>query len=168
MFELKPISTDAIPAALEKAERYRLLNEPVGAESICLDVLEVEPGNQQALTSLVLALTDQFPSRMNEAFTAARELIPRLESEYHRHYYSGILFERRARARWQQGGPGSGFVVYDWIRQAMELYDKAAEVRPAGEDAAILRWNTCVRVLERHPEIRPEHEEEGHFLLDAF
>ena len=168
MFELKPISKDAIPAALEKAERYRLLNEPEGAESICLDVLEIEPGNQQALTSLILALTDQFASRMNEAFTAARELVPRLESEYHQHYYSGIIFERRARGRMQQGGPGSGFVAYDWIRQAMEFYQKAAEVRPQGEDASILRWNTCVRVLQRHPELKPEHEETGTFLLDAF
>ena len=40
MFELERISIDAVPAALEKAERYRLLNEPLMAESICLDVLE--------------------------------------------------------------------------------------------------------------------------------
>ncbi len=168
MSDLKPISQDAVPAALEKAERYRLLNEPEGAESICLDVLEVDPDNQEALTSLILALTDQFPSRANEAFAEARKLIPRLESEYQRFYYGGIIFERRARSRMQQGGPGSGYVAYDWFRQAMELYEKAAEVRPGGEDASILRWNTCVRVLQRHPELKPEHEETGTFLLDAF
>ena len=38
-----------MPAALEKALRYRLLNEPVEAESICRDVLEVDPDNQAAL-----------------------------------------------------------------------------------------------------------------------
>ncbi|MEE8522921.1 MAG: hypothetical protein V3T72_03235, partial [Thermoanaerobaculia bacterium] len=130
--------------------------------------LEIEPENQQALMSLILALTDQFPSRMNEAFTASRKLIPRLDSEYHQSYYGGIIFERRARGRLQQGGPGSGVVAYDWYRQAMELYDKAAEIRPPGEDSSILRWNTCARDLQRHPELRPEHEEEGHFLLDAF
>jgi len=27
MFELKPISRDAIPRAIQKAERYRLLNQ---------------------------------------------------------------------------------------------------------------------------------------------
>ena len=53
MFELKPLSTEAIPAALEKAERYRLLNEPGEAESICLDVLKADPENQQALITLV-------------------------------------------------------------------------------------------------------------------
>jgi hypothetical protein len=34
-FDLKPISIASIPRALEKAERYRLLNEPEQAESIC-------------------------------------------------------------------------------------------------------------------------------------
>ena len=31
--------------------RYRLLNDPEQAESICLDILEVEPGNQEALVT---------------------------------------------------------------------------------------------------------------------
>ena len=47
MFELKPLNKDAIPAALDKAMRYRLLNEPGAAESICLDVLRIDPENQQ-------------------------------------------------------------------------------------------------------------------------
>ena len=49
MFELKLLSTGAIPAALAQAERYRLLNEPGEAESICLDVLRVDPEHQDAL-----------------------------------------------------------------------------------------------------------------------
>ena len=61
MFELKTLSKSAVPAALAQAERYRLLNEPAEAESICLDVLRVEPDNQDALVTLVLSLTDQFP-----------------------------------------------------------------------------------------------------------
>ena len=60
MFELKPLSEKAVPRALERAERYRLLNEPAEAESICQDVLRIEPENQQALISLLPALTDQF------------------------------------------------------------------------------------------------------------
>ena len=55
-FELKMLSEDAVPRALAKAERYRLLNEPGEAESICLDALAVEPANQSALTTLLLAL----------------------------------------------------------------------------------------------------------------
>ena len=60
MFDLKPLNPDAIPKALQKAERYRLLNEPEEAESICLDILAIEPDNQQALVMLLLAQTDQF------------------------------------------------------------------------------------------------------------
>ncbi len=166
MFELKPISPDAVPAALAKAVRYRLLNEPMGAESICLDVLEVEPENQDALITLVLALTDQFEQRMNEAVIEARKLIPRLTEEYHQVYYSGIIFERRARTRLERGGPGSGFVAYDWYRQAMEYYERAAEIRPAGEDSSILRWNTCARVLQRHPDLVPEPEDQVEHMLE--
>ena len=55
MFELKRLSEEAIPAALEKATRYRLLNEPAEAESICHDVLQIDPENQQALVVLLLA-----------------------------------------------------------------------------------------------------------------
>jgi len=59
MFELKLLTKVAVPKALERAERYRFLNEPGEAESICLDVLRVEPDNQKALITLLLALTDQ-------------------------------------------------------------------------------------------------------------
>ena len=56
MFNLKPISRDSIETALAKAERYRLLNEPNEAESICRDILEIDSANRQARISLVLAL----------------------------------------------------------------------------------------------------------------
>lgn len=54
-FELKSISKDAVDVAIEKAEHYRLLNEPDEAESICLDVLEVAPNNERTLVTLILA-----------------------------------------------------------------------------------------------------------------
>ena len=60
MFELKSISTQAIARAIVKAERYRLLNEPQEAESICRDILTVDPENQEALVMLLLSITDQF------------------------------------------------------------------------------------------------------------
>ena len=62
MFQLKPISKESIPAAIEKAERYRLLDEPNLAESICLDILEADPQNAKAIIILLLAITDQFGS----------------------------------------------------------------------------------------------------------
>ena len=84
MFELKPLSKDAIPSALEKAMRYRLLNEPGEAESICLDVLRIDPENQQVLVILLLALTDRFAKGYGVGVTQAREILARLRDPYER------------------------------------------------------------------------------------
>src|SRR5215831_21238768 len=83
--ELKPITHEGIPAALQKAERYRLLNESSAAESICLDILEIDPTNQQALISLLLSITDQFIEELADGERRAREVLPRLSDEYRRH-----------------------------------------------------------------------------------
>ena len=58
-FKLKTISKVGIPAAISKAELYSSLNEPEEAESICRDILAVEPEHQMALRLLGLAITDQ-------------------------------------------------------------------------------------------------------------
>ncbi|QXD14537.1 hypothetical protein GQ464_014020 [Rhodocaloribacter litoris] len=158
MFELKPIRRESIPAALEKARHYRLLNEPMQAESICLDILEVEPGHQDALITLLLALTDQFERTLSEPFQRACALLPRLKDPYHRAYYDGLICERRAKAHLRQGTPGAGHLAYAWFRQAMERYEAAEPLSPEGNDDAILRWNTCARIIMRHPEVRPEPE----------
>ncbi|PYO21799.1 MAG: hypothetical protein DMD88_08430 [Candidatus Rokuibacteriota bacterium] len=162
IFELKPLTQEAIPKALEKAERYRLLKEPAQAESICLDVLQIDPGNQQALVMLLLALTDQFEQGMAGTVTQAREVLTRLTDEYARLYYAGIIAERRAGARLQHGGRGSEFVAYEWLREAMTWYEKAEAIRPAGNDDALLRWNTCARILTRNPHLQrgPEDHSE--------
>jgi len=156
-FELKPISKGGIAEALEKAERYRLLNEPTLAESICLDVLHVDPDNQQALIMLLLALTDQFGH--GAAPGRARELLPRLDGEYQRQYYAGIIWERSAHAQLRKGSPNAAFAAYDALRQAMECYEKAGAIRPPGNDDDILRWNTCARILMRNPNLRPRPDE---------
>src|SRR5262245_39502277 len=98
MFAPKPISREGVAGALGKDERYRLLNEPGEAESICLDILEVEPDNQAALISLTLALTDQIGDHAG-AFGEALSTAARLETPYDRAYYAGIAWERKAKAR---------------------------------------------------------------------
>jgi len=147
IFELKPLSREAIPAALEKAMRYRLLNEPGEAESICHDVLRTEPENQQALVTLLLALTDRFGKGYPVGVTQAREILPRLRDLYDQAYYAGIICERRAKAQLQRGGPGSGFEAYEFLREAMAWYEKAETLRPSGNDDALLRWNACARII---------------------
>jgi hypothetical protein len=156
MFDLKPLSKDAVESALSKAERYRLLNEPDEAESICLDILEVEPGNQQAQVMLVLALSDQAGER-GSAAARAQQLASQLQNEYERLYYSGLVAERRARAHLHRGGVALNG-VYDWLVDALDCFARAEAIRPAGNDDAILRWNTCVRVLQKHPELKPSGE----------
>src|SRR5438552_8090552 len=96
MSELKSLSKEAIPAALEKAMRYRLLNEPGEAESICLDILKTDPENQEALITLLLALTDRFAKGYGVSDTQAKELLGRIRGEYDHAYYSGIFAARRA------------------------------------------------------------------------
>ena len=156
-FQLKPISKGGIAEALQKAERYRLLSEPSLAESICLDVLHIDAENQEALVMLLLALTDQFGH--GAAPAKAREVLPRLKSEYEREYYAGIIWERSAHAQLRKGSPNAAFTAYDGFRQAMECYEKAEAVHPSGNDDAILRWNTCARILMRNPNLRPRPDE---------
>ena len=158
-FQPKPISKDGIPAALQKAERYRVINDPTSAESICLDVLAVSPENQPALVTLLLAITDQFEEAPTEGVRRAREVLPRLQDEYKRTYYAGIIYERCAKAQLQSGTPRAGEMAYHWLREAMSWYEKAESRRPAGNDEAILRWNTCARLLARNPHLRPAAEE---------
>src|ERR1700719_5359045 len=124
MTELKSLSQEAIPAALEKAERYRLLNEPGEAESICLDVLRTDPENQSALITLLLAVTDRFGKGYGVSDTQAKELLARVKGEYERAYYAGILAERRAKAKLAQGTPGSRFYAYGGFRDAMNWFEK--------------------------------------------
>jgi hypothetical protein len=152
-FDLKSISTDAIPKALEKAERYRLLNEPSLAESICLDILAISPSHQRALVSLLLARTDQFGHGVT--MKSAEEVLLRLEGEYEHEYYAGLIWERQGHAHLRQHGLGSNANTYHALREAMSHYKRAEALRPHGNDDAILRWNACVRVLQRNPEIRP-------------
>jgi hypothetical protein len=158
-FHPKPITKDGVPAALQKAERYRVLNDPNSAESICLDVLAVSPENQQALVTLLLAITDQFGQSPTEGVRRAREVLPRLQDEYKRAYYAGIICGRCGKAQLRSGAPKSGEMAYHWLREAMTWYERAESQRPAGNDEAILRWNTCGRILARYPQLQPGTEE---------
>src|SRR5712691_11047300 len=124
MFELKRLSREGIDAAIQKAERYRLLNEPRAAESICLDVLEVDPRDQRALIILLLARTDQFVKEAGARVEDARHVLSRLAGEYERAYYAGIICERWAKAQLTRARLGSGPVVHNWLREAMECYEK--------------------------------------------
>jgi len=157
MRKLKPISHAAVPAALEKALRYRLLNEPLEAESICLDILHADPENQEAIVTLLLARTDLFEEEYTGAFDRAKAVLPKLTSGYDRAYYEGVIHERWAKAQTMRRVPGH--VVTGWYLHAMHCYERAESVAPGDNPDAILRWNTCARLLDRQEKSAlAEHE----------
>jgi hypothetical protein len=160
MYELKALSKSAIPAALAQAERYRLLNEPAEAESICLDILKIEPDHQEALVTMVLALTDQFPEGgQARAAAEAERTVARIRDDYKRMYITGIIRERRGKAVLRSDRPGSGRSAQEWLKEAMACYEKAEAIRPSGNDEALLRWNTCARLLSSIPATEPDVHE---------
>ncbi|HEY7450620.1 MAG TPA: hypothetical protein VH702_20855 [Vicinamibacterales bacterium] len=159
MTQLKPLSPAAIPGALAKVERYRLLGEPGEAESICLDILGVDPGNREALIGLILALTDQFAGELSRV-NRATEVWSELTDEYERAYYGGLICERKAKALLRENTIGSTRAAVLALKEALACYARAEPLRPPDNDEAILRWNACVRLLERYPvEIAQEDRE---------
>ena len=165
MYKLKSLSNSAIGGALKKAERYRLLNEPRLAESICMDILDIDPDNHDALVMLLLSITDQFGVEGSKNEKRTRELIPRLKDEYERSYYAGIICERLGIGAINKGIPGSIHIAYEWMFDAMEHFEKAEAIRPSGNDDTILRWNTCARLIERY-KLEPKMEDTTEQFLE--
>ncbi|MFN3728977.1 MAG: hypothetical protein ACK4XJ_04620 [Fimbriimonadaceae bacterium] len=161
---LKSISHASIARALKLAERYRLLGEPDQAASICRDVLAVDSDHQEATQMLLLALTDQFGRRTSPSIAEVEGIAAALHSPYEQAYYRGIGYERWARAQLQSHTPD--YHAGEWLRRAMDCYEQAEAIRPEGDDAALLRWNACVRLMERVPTLRSESEAHEHHLGD--
>lgn len=159
VLQLKPISKGGIPAAISKIEVYRYLNEPGEAESICRDILVVEPDNQEALRLLGLAITDQFTGDASDRYAEARSIFQRLSDAYQQVYHLGILDERKAKAQLSAGMPPH--TLLPTFEGAMAYFEQAAAIKPADNDDAILRWNRCVRLLQSRmePDWQKEMEE---------
>jgi tetratricopeptide (TPR) repeat protein len=157
-YKLKRISTAGITEALAKAQLYRTLNEPEEAESICRDILVIEPKHQLALRLLGLALTDQFTGGASDRVRESEETFRRLNDPYERLYYAGILYERRAKAQFNAGQPPH--VLLPLFEQALHTFAEAEKLSPPGNDDAILRWNRCVRLLQNRTYVWDVWEQE--------
>jgi tetratricopeptide (TPR) repeat protein len=161
--KLHDIHVDAIESALNKARQYRSLLEPEIAESICLDILNADTNNQQALVIYILALTDQLHHTEKQSqIKIIQKTIERLESDYQRSYYTGLLNERRARFLVSQ--PMSHSFAYDYFAEALQHYKQAVKLSPEHNDDAILRWNSCVRTIEKE-KLTPRRDSED-ILVD--
>jgi hypothetical protein len=147
-YQMKRLSENNLQQAWEMAEKYRDLNAPDEAESICRDILEVAPRHQAALKTLGLALTDRFPGRWAELHKEALAVFAKLEAEYDRVYYAGIAWERRGKAQLEEA---AGRGAYDAFLEAVTFFERAAAIAPPGKAEPVLRYNRCVRVLSTHP-----------------
>jgi len=163
--KLKTISKAGIPEAISKADVYRSLNEPEEAESICRDILAVEPEHQLAIRLLGLAITDQFSGDAHDRHREAETLFQALVESYERLYYTGLLHERRAKAQMRVGRPPH--TLAPLFEEAMRCFAEAETIRPTGNDDAILRWNRCARLLKSHPGFLEEKEAEAFGAFDS-
>ena len=149
--KLKKIHLESIPAALEKAMHWRLLNQPDEMESICRDILEADPKNQMGIRLLGIAITDQFDGSKRDRFQEAQRVFESLTDPYERYYRLGYMHERRAKAELVAGM--EAFKVTALLRKALENYNEADKIHPPGNDEAILRWNYCVRLAKSRPDL---------------
>jgi hypothetical protein len=169
MIELKKLSSEATSSALEKAKQYRLLNEPDETESICMDILAVDPTHQETLITLFLALTDKFvESGLNPSFENAQKVISQMDSDFCKSYYTGILFERRAKFHYKQDTPGSGAVAYDWFAKAMKAFGEALSGCDPDNQDALLRWNSCARFINSHQDLESFGTDQPESMLDSY
>ena len=165
MLHFKSLSKDFVPKALVKAKHYRLLNEPWQAESICRDVLAVEPEDQLAILYLILAISDQIGMHEVSSEAEAKELCTRLTNEYEQKYYRGIIEERLGKAALKRSSPRVKYIAYEYYRRAMKFYEEADNIHPEKNQDAVLRWNACVRTIQEFKlESAPEEERMQPFL----
>lgn len=163
--QLKTISTSGIAEALAKAKHYRYLNQAEEAESICRDIIAVDPENQLALRQLGLAITDQFTGATTDRHQEAQSCFEKLTSPYERSYYLGILYERRAKAQMRAGHLAHSLIAS--FEKAMQCFEEAEKIRPQGNDDSLLRWNRCLRLLQSIPELSREQESTSLEISDA-
>jgi tetratricopeptide (TPR) repeat protein len=161
MADLKPISRQAIPAALEKANHYRLLNQPWQAESICRDILRTDPNNQKVIYTLVLAITDQFEEgKFKTNLANALEEVEQLDDPYQAEYCTGLIYERQALSAMKRQTPRAGYIAFDYIQRAMIHYENAEKIRPEMNDESVLRWNACMRFIQKN-KLKQSPKEKG-------
>lgn len=154
--KLHKIHKNSIALALEKAKQYRTLLEPEIAISICLDILEIDEDNQNTLVVYILALTDQLSHTHKKTYERkVIQAISKLKSKYEKLYYTGIFYERKARAMLKHSM--SHNFACDVFTKAMDFYEQARKIHPKGNDDAILRSNSCIRTIEKY-KLKPKKD----------
>ena len=121
--------------------------------------LQADPSNADAVRTLILALTDSFQYHELGSVSRAQDLVATLPSEYERAYFAGLVAERRARALLVRGGPGRACPRAICCARRCAPSNAPNRVKPSDNDDALLRWNACARLFQRHPELVAADEE---------
>ena len=129
-------------------------------------MLLAAPDNQVALTTLLLAVTDQFETEFAAALDEAKVVLQQIQGDYEQAYYEGIIDERWAKAQLAQGLPRES--AFGWLRKAMRCYEKAEQFSEPDDADALLRWNTCARFVDKADEAAPSHSSLTHDVGAGF
>ena len=148
--ELKRLPASSLQAAVAKAAHYRDLNQPEEAESICLDVLAVDPAHQDALKIFGLALTDRFATGQVGLLEEAVRVFEQMQDAYQRTYHLGVAWERAAKAHLERHETHSAAAAFE---SALSFFERAEALRPDLPDP-LLRWNRCVRLISNDATLR--------------
>ncbi|MEO8649509.1 MAG: hypothetical protein ABI539_10115, partial [Acidobacteriota bacterium] len=92
------------------------------------------------------AMSDRFGKDYAVGDTHINDFLVKLVDPYEKTYYTGIVYERRAKAVLNSGGVNA----YELFVQAMNWFEKAEAIKPSGNDDAVLRWNGCARIINRN------------------
>ena len=142
------IDKNSIENVLERAKQYRSLLQPEMAISICLDIFAVDKNNQDTLVMFILALTDQLgQSESKIHHKKITDSIKRLDSDFLRHYYTGIFLERQARSLLNHSMSRS--FAYSAFKEAIAEFEIAEKMAPEHCADPILRYNSCVRTIKK-------------------
>jgi hypothetical protein len=117
---------------------------------------------------LLLAYTDKFKAELYPAFDNAKGVLEKLRDEYSKVYYRGVIYERRAKEHLNRKGPSSDDIAHGRFAKAMAEYERALEIDPKGSRDAALRWNTCTRILNENPNLKPAEEIPEVELMDDY
>jgi len=148
--ELKRLPASSLQAAVAKAAHYRDLNQPEEAESICHDVLSVDPAHPDALKILGLALTDRFATGHVGLLEEAVRVFEHLPDAYQRTYHLGVAWERAAKAHLERHEIHSAAAAFE---NALKFFEEAEGLRPDLPDP-LLRWNRCIRLVSTNARLR--------------
>ena len=126
-----------------------MLNEPGEAESICLDILETDPENQPALITLLLALTDRFSKGYGVSDTQANHCSRGSRANTSAPTTRGFWPSAGPRRNSRRDTPGP-VITPTMIVRSDAAVREGRNVRPPGNDDALLRWNTCARMMAKN------------------